>query len=466
MNSSNRETFHAKVYNLSTSSGKSVSPAPFRTSMTNSFRSASCAAPLEFAGTATQKCPYCGSTVIAPSDMLYSHGPAFLDLSSLTGIARKIAEITRLVRDGRTAEAINRFRETFGVGTVEAKHAIDRMTEGRSVAISGMQIGTESDLIDPQSLKAVKKIAYTAGGSIVVMILATSLIIGGIAVAAVFFAGSSASDSFSTNSTDVSEPSPKFEPTPIPDHEETLRFGGEGNGAGRFKDNRHVAVDGEGRIYSSDYSPHRIQVFDADGRFVNQWAPETGSNLYDLVSDRAGNVFVANNKGIFKHDGRTGRLLAKSTDIKPRGIALTWDGKLVSVAGKSIVILDSSLNTLTEFTDAAERANSIFGFEKVATDGSGVIYALDRHNKQVCKFSPDGKFLDRFATGAPGAHAIAVDPKGRLFVSNTSSILAFDSEGQQVRTLKTYQAFGIAFDQNGHLLVAARPNVLKYKLNF
>ncbi len=434
--------------------------------MTNSFRCASCAAPLEFTGTTTQKCPYCGSTVIAPSDMLYSHGPALLDLSSLTGIARKIAEITRLVRDGRTAEAIKRFRETFGVGPLEAKQAIDRMTEGRSVAISGMQVETKRDLIDPQNLKAVKKITYTVGGSIVAVILASSLIIGGIAIAALFFAGSSVSDSFTTNSTDVSEPTPKSEPTPVPDHEEILKFGGEGTGAGRFKDNRHVAVDGEGRIYSSDYSPHRIQVFDADGRFLDQWAPVTGSNLYDLVSDRHGNIYLANDKGIFKHEGRTGRLLATSSKISPRGIALTWDGKVVAVAGKSIVILDSSLKTLTEFTDAAERANSVFGFEKVATDGSGVIYALDRHNKQICKFSPDGKFLDRFATGASGAHAIAVDPKGRLFVSNTSSILAFDSEGQQIRTLKTYQAFGIAFDENGHLLVAARPHVLKYKLNF
>ncbi len=434
--------------------------------MTNSFRCASCAAPLEFTGTTTQKCPYCGSTVIAPQEMLYSHGSAFLDLSSLTGIARKIAEITRLVRDGRTAEAIKRFRETFDVGSVEAEQAIDRMTEGRSVAISGMQVETKSDLLDPQNLEAVKKITSRVGRLIVVLILASSLIIGGIAIAAMFFAGSSVSDAFPVNTSNASEPTARAEPTPVPDHEEILKLGGEGNGAGRFTDNRHVAVDGEGRIYSSDYSPHRIQVFDADGRFLNQWAPETGSNLYDLVSDRAGNVYVANNKGIFKHEGSTGRLLAKSTDINPRGIALTWDGKLVAVAGKSIVILDSSLKTLTEFTDAAERANSVFGFEKVTTDGTGVIYTLDRHNKQICKFSPDGKFLDRFATGASGAHAIAVDPKGRLFVSNTSSILAFDSEGQQVRTLKTYQAFGITFDEHGNLFVAARPNVLKYKLNF
>jgi sugar lactone lactonase YvrE len=191
-----------------------------------------------------------------------------------------------------------------------------------------------------------------------------------------------------------------------------------------------------------------------------------GSNLYDLVADRDGNVYLANDKGIFKHEGSSGKLLASATEIYARGIALTWDGKLIATNRKSIVVLDSSLKVLKEFKDAAERANSTVGFEKLATDGDGVIYALDDHSNDICKFSPDGKFLNRFKSGANAPHALAVDAKGRLFVSDTSTIFVLDADGKAVRSLDTYQAFGIAFDNNGDLFIAARPYILKQKLNF
>jgi ligand-binding sensor domain-containing protein len=104
---------------------------------------------------------------------------------------------------------------------------------------------------------------------------------------------------------------------------ELLKLGGEGTGAGRFKDNRHVAVDGRGRIYSSDYSPFRIQVFQPDGSILTQWSAPSGTNLYDLVADREGNLFIANDKGVFKFEGETGKLLASATNVIARGITLT-----------------------------------------------------------------------------------------------------------------------------------------------
>ncbi len=435
--------------------------------MTRSFNCASCSAPLEFEGSTTQKCRYCGSTVIAPPELFYASGAApFGDFSSLTGKALKIAEIDQLIHEGNKIEAIERFRETFGVGLAEAKDAVERMERGESVDISGTSVRS-ARAASAEDIEKVKKIGYTIGGSILVTILVSLLIIGGVTVAIIYFTWVAIDSKLpvSANTTGGSQ-TPTANATATPDSLEVLKFGGQGNGAGRFKDNRHVAVDGKGRIYSSDYSPHRIQVFDADGKFLNQWAPETGSNLYDLVADREGNVYLANDKGIFKHAGETGKLLAKSTNIYPRGIALTWDGKIAVAAGKAILILDGSLQVLNEFNDAAERADATFGFEKLVTDGAGIIYALDDHNDGICKFSPEGKFLDRFSSSANSPHALAVDPKGRLFVSNTNTILVLDPNGQVVGSLKTHQAFGIAFDLQGDLFIASRPHVLKHKLNF
>jgi DNA-directed RNA polymerase subunit RPC12/RpoP len=329
----------------------------------------------------------------------------------------------------------------------------------------------ESRRATDDELEKVKKIGYTIGGSILTTIVVSLLIIGGVTISIIYFSWT-AVDKMAADkapklaNTTTPTSSPNLKATPTPEMTEIMRIGGEGTGAGLFDDNRHVAVDGQGRIYSSNYSPHRIQVFDAGGKFLNQWGPESGSNLYDLVADRDGNVYVANDKGVFKHEGGSGTLLAKSSAIYPRGLALTWDGKLVVTTRRSLVVLDSSLKILREFKDAAESANSTSGFEKIATDGTGAIYGLEWPSGDVCKFSADGKFLNRFSTKANSAHALAVDPKGRLFISDTSTIYAMDTNGHELKSLKAFQAFGITFDQAGDLFIAARPYVLKQKLAF
>jgi sugar lactone lactonase YvrE len=258
----------------------------------------------------------------------------------------------------------------------------------------------------------------------------------------------------------------KREDANIPDVVELLKIGGEGNGGGRFKDNRHVAVDGRGRIYSSDYSPFRIQVFDAEGKFLNQWAAEKGTNLYDLAADREGNLYVANDKGVFKYKGETGELLHKLENMYPRGIALTWDGKVLVAMDKVLAILDSSLKPILEIKDWGERANSTFGFENIAADGSGIIYAIDRHDGAICKFSADGKFLNRFPAGLKAAKSIAIDPKGRIFVADASSVAVFDENGRKIKEFEAPQAFGMVFDQKGDLFITSRPWVIKKQLNF
>lgn len=432
--------------------------------MTRTFNCASCSAPLEFEGTPTQKCRYCGSTVIAPSELFYGIGAPAVDFSSLTGKAFKIAEVNQLIHDGKKIEAIKVFRETFGVGLAEAKDAVERMERGESVDISGMQVRSIR-VANAADLEKVKKIGLTIGGSIMATVIISLLVIGGVTVAILYFTWA-AIDRMPTVANTGATPTPTARATATPDTTELLKIGGQGNGAGRFKDNRHIAVDGKGRIYSSDYSPHRIQVFGPDGTFLNQWPPESGSNLYDLLADRDGNVYIANDKGLFKHEGETGKLLAKVTNVYPRGVGLTWDGKIAVTSRQGIVILDSNLQVINEWKDAAEQANATFGFEKIAADGSGTLYALDQHSNEICKFSADGKFLDRFATGAGSPHSIAVDPQGRIFVSDTNDIEVLNANGEVLKSLKSNQAFAVAFNQQGEMFVASRPWVVKERLNF
>jgi outer membrane protein assembly factor BamB len=249
------------------------------------------------------------------------------------------------------------------------------------------------------------------------------------------------------------------------DAEEILKFGGEGTGAGKFKDNRSVAVGAGGWIYSADYSGGRVQIFDAVGTFQNQWTADAGMYLLDMAADRKGNVYVAHSQGIMVF-GADGGAPVQKANYYIQGMALTLDGRVVISINRGITILDANLKPVQEIKNAAESASAKSGFREIAVDGNNNIYALDAQNGDILKFAPDGKFLNRTPSNSRSPQDIAIDPRGRIFVSDVSSISAFDENGKFLKTFKATQAFGMAFNDAGELFVASRPFVVKYKLNF
>ena len=48
-------------------------------------------------------------------------------------------------------------------------------------------------------------------------------------------------------------------------------WGGKGKEPGQFNTPHSIAVGGSGRIYVADRANDRIQIFDADGKFLDQW---------------------------------------------------------------------------------------------------------------------------------------------------------------------------------------------------
>jgi len=109
---------------------------------------------------------------------------------------------------------------------------------------------------------------------------------------------------------------------------------------------------------------------------------------------------------------------------------------------------------------------------RLAVDGRGNIYGLGSFTSSVFKFSRDGKYMNRF--GGPGrqpgqlsaVNAIAVDGKGRVFVSDIQGIQVFDSDGRFVKSFRLDGvASGMAFTDQNELLVVSRSKVMKYTVN-
>lgn len=91
-------------------------------------------------------------------------------------------------------------------------------------------------------------------------------------------------------------------------------WGGEGSGPGQFSISHTVRLDAEDRIWDCDRENNRIQIFDLEGNFLDEWTGLLRPNNI-FIDDEAGVVYVA----------ELGRRLA-IFDIGTRQLLASWGG--------------------------------------------------------------------------------------------------------------------------------------------
>jgi len=248
-----------------------------------------------------------------------------------------------------------------------------------------------------------------------------------------------------------------------------LEFGTEGIGAGQFKDARNIAVDGQGRIYVGEYSGGRIQVFDRQGTFLNQFMIDQKSALIDLSVDRSGTVYVVNPSHIFRYDGATGNLLGEIPNLN-NGIREFYSAAFMALDG-SLYAIGSNYNILEIGPDGkikrtikvADKVGEDIRLQKLAVTGTGEIYALGG-KEEIFRFARDGRYINRFGGRGDGngqfrsANAIAVDGKGHLFVSDSGrGIHVFDLNGRYLDSFGgTEVVFGMAVNDKDEIFATER----------
>ena len=394
--------------------------------------------------------------------------------------ALKLAEMARLLRDGRKIEAIKLYREVFGSGLKEAKEAVERIEIGQPVVFTqaNYQSGNapQQSFPSPQLSGQVVKQTKRAGLWILFIVLAFMAGIGWIishTISTAFNAipkhlpGAPAANSASTSApgfaTSVSE------------------FGSEGIGAGQFKDTRSIGVDGEGRIYVGEYTGGRVQVFDRDGKFITQWTVDPKRPLLNLAVDRKGTVYVSHPGMILRYNGPTGNLLGEVA--KPASnrnefysdVFVALDGSLYAIGSNSNIIHLSPDGEVKGIIKVAEKVGEDVSFDKVAVDGSGNIYALEDHMESIFKFTPDGKYINRFGGKGKGAGQltspsnIAVDGQGRVYVSDLGrGVQVFDGSGRYLDAFGGREViFGIAVNDQNEIFATERNQhkIVKYTLS-
>lgn len=237
-----------------------------------------------------------------------------------------------------------------------------------------------------------------------------------------------------------------------PPSEPELIWGQQGLRPGELQKPRAIAIDASDQIYLVDMTA-RIQVYDADGRYLRGWKTLESKN------GRPTGLTIARNGRLLVPDTHYYRVLAYDPDGTPIPEA-TLGGTMGGGPGEFSWVTD------------------------VAEDSRGNVYVSEYgDHDRIQKFSPEGEFLLEWGGNGeePGQfrrpQSMAVDDRDQIWVADSCNhrIQVFDAEGQLVRRWgeegsepgKLYYPYGIVLDGKGHVYVCEYGNhrVQKFTLD-
>lgn len=445
--------------------------------MSQAFLCPNCHASLEYEGgtSPTIRCQYCNTTVIVPEQLRTpSGGRAGMGGEGMPLETAKLAEIVRLIQQGKKIEAIKLMREISAMDLRSAKEAVERMERGEAMQFSSVTTTARPAFeVTPHPLQAqplLPQPTAVASGSRLgcVIVFVTLLLLLGAGGA--FFVLTSASSSITevvvtaVSNVEPGIPAPGATATPVATATpafaaESFSFGGqEGVGPGYFNDTRSIGLDAQGNIYTGDYSDGRIQVFDSQGNYRTHWfINDTDAYMISMTADRQGRVYVIEKGVINRYDGMSGELqltLPAPGGAGYRDMVVAPDGDLVAFAfapPDMLVWFDADGNRVQTVSEilSGQTGDPESG-ARLAVDGLGNVYVLgETFTKVVFKFDAQGKFITRIGSQGNEAgqlrspRAIAVDNQGRIYVEDSDGIDVFAADG---RFLDTIPFRGVAFD--------------------
>src|SRR5579859_2358778 len=282
-----------------------------------------------------------------------------------------------------------------------------------------------------------------------------------------------------------------------------LVWGSEGAQPGQFEAPRGVAVGPDGSIYVADSRNNRIEKFDPTGKLLLTWGslgtldaknanPGTFNEPWGVAVAADGTVFVTDtwNHRVQKFDAN-GKFLAmwghfgqgETPDAfwGPRAIVIDSHGKIyVSDTGnKRIVVFDANGNSLGIIGAAGSDPGQFDEPVGLAVTSDGTVYVADTWNQRIQQFSFNAQnnaytFVRQWAVSAWFGQSIdnkpfmALDAKGRLYVTDPEGyrVLVFDQQGKFITTWGDFgtdnQSFGLAaalaFDPAGNMIVSDAGN--------
>jgi DNA-binding beta-propeller fold protein YncE len=141
-----------------------------------------------------------------------------------------------------------------------------------------------------------------------------------------------------------------------------MTWGKKGSAPGELNIPHALAFDSQGRLFVADRGNNRIQIFDQNGKFIDQWSQFS----------RPSGIFIDRNDLIYVADSESGSV-AKDHAAWKRGI------RIGSAKDGSLAAFIPDPNTVPNFTGTSAA-------EGVAADTKGVIYGAEVGPKDLKKY--------------------------------------------------------------------------------
>ncbi len=259
-------------------------------------------------------------------------------------------------------------------------------------------------------------------------------------------------------------------------------FGGRGSDNGKFDEPHGISVSSNGTIYVLDTLNNRIQVFDANGTFIEKFGgyDKDGIELGKFEEPEGSSLmeFSENITKIYVTDTRNHRVEIRTSNTtfstsmnstvtniswvafgercyldvcdskttiyleEPTGISVDSHGNIyiADTENNEIKVLNSENKLIHKF-NGINTTDGKFKLPKgVAIDNDNYIYVVDTGNNKIRIFIPNGSQIRSFGGYGSGdgrfdsPSAIALDKQDNIYVADTgnSRIQIFDSLGNYI----------------------------------
>ncbi len=275
-------------------------------------------------------------------------------------------------------------------------------------------------------------------------------------------------------------------------------WGEYGTAIGTFDFVTGVDVDDQGIIYVADQNNNRIQVFDIDGNFINDYGVDQKTPGYFYYPE---GIAIVDNY-VYVADGSNGRIQKFNQD----GTFLMSWGEYGSDPGQfnypngiegdsygNIYVVEPNNHRIQKFDpngvfilawgEELEEEYSLIKPMGIAVDQNDNIFITDAGNLRINKFDSSGNYITSWQiegdiTISPGIRDVVVDSDGNVFVSDThkSQILKYTNDGELITKWDSYQdpsiefpawTEGISIDLNDNVYVSGVwvPEIQKFSNN-
>jgi len=256
---------------------------------------------------------------------------------------------------------------------------------------------------------------------------------------------------------------------------------------GRFSHPQFIAVGDDGSIYVSDLGNKRVQKFSSNGEYITEWGKsgkQSGEFHYPSgIAVSGDSVFVADrdlnriqkfslNGEFITEWGEKG--IRDGQFFFPNGIAVNNGTVYVADTGNQrIQIFSTDGEFISSFGSSGLGEGQFLTVIGIDIDADGNVYVTDKGNSKIEKFDANGELIKSFPFHYTNYNfspeAIAVDPAGKMFVSNSGNdrILYLSQDSNLI--LNIFDQIGpypdsfdiitdIAIGINGELLVVDSAN--------